>query len=76
MINNMEKEKTSQNAFYTKKIHNDKDFYDEEKKRVVKYINNRYKNDEEYREKRKEYCKLKMRESYQRKKALKNDKVI
>ena len=72
----MEKEHTSQNAFYTKKIHSNKEFYDEEKKRVVAYINNRYKNDEEYREKRKEYCKLKMREYYERKKPLKNSKVI
>ena len=58
MIYNMEKEHTSQNSFYTKKIHSNKEFYDEEKKRVVAYINNRYKNDEEYREKRKEYCKF------------------
>ena len=72
----MEKEHTSQNAFYTKKIHDDKEFYEAEKKRVATYINNRYKTDEEYREKRKEYCKLKMREYYERKKALKNSKVI
>ena len=72
----MENKHTSQNAFYTKKIHNNIEFYEAEKKRVALYINNRYKNDEEYREKRKEYCKLKMREYYERKKALKNSKVI
>lgn len=57
------------NAFYTNKIHNNPEFYEKEKQRVIQYQNNRYKTDEEYKEKRKEYCRLKMKEYYQRKKA-------
>ena len=72
----MSKEHTRQNDFYTKKIHNNKEFYEAEKKRVVAYINDRYKNDEEYREKRREYCKLKMREYYNKKKEQDKNKVI
>ena len=64
----MEKKGLKQNAFYKNKIHNNAEFYELEKKRVAAYINNRYNTDEEYREKRKEYCKIKMREYYQRKK--------
>jgi hypothetical protein len=56
------------NAFYTNKIHSDPDFYEKDKQRVTQYQNNRYKTDEEYKEKRKEYCRLKMKEYYQRKK--------
>ena len=36
------------------------------KKRVVTYINKCYNTDEQYREKRKEYCKLKMSEYYEK----------
>jgi hypothetical protein len=57
------------NEFYTNKIHNNPEFYEKEKKRVVEYHKNRYETDLEYREKRKEYCRIKMREYYQRKKA-------
>lgn len=57
------------NEFYTKKIHNNPEFYEKEKKRVVEYHKNRYETDLEYREKRKEYCRIKMKEYYQRKKA-------
>ena len=57
------------NVFYTNKIHNNPEFYEKEKKRVVEYHKNRYETDLEYREKRKEYCRIKMREYYQRKKA-------
>jgi hypothetical protein len=58
------------NAFYTKKIHSNTEFYENEKRRVAEYQKNRYENDAEYREKKKEYCRIKMRELYQRKKAL------
>lgn len=65
----MEKKVSRQNEFYKNKIHNNLEFYEQEKKRVATYIKTRYDNDEEYREKRNEYCKIKMREYYQRKKA-------
>ena len=69
------KKKIRNNNFYTNKIHYDDEFYQAEKKRVVAYIKNRYENDEEFREKRKEYCKIKMKELYDKRKQLKN-KVI
>jgi hypothetical protein len=50
--------------YYYKKIHNDIEFYEAEKKRIIKYQVRRYANDEEFRNKKKEYCKLKMRELY------------
>jgi|688.fasta_scaffold557636_3 hypothetical protein len=65
----MEKKGSRQNEFYKNKIHNNLEFYEKEKKRVANYIKNRNENDEEYREKRNEYCRIKMREYYQRKKA-------
>jgi len=65
----MEKKVSRQNEFYKNKIHTNLEFYEKEKKRVASYIKNRNDNDEEYREKRNEYCKIKMREYYQRKKA-------
>ena len=40
------KKKIRNNNFYTNKIHNDDEFYEAEKKRVVAYIKNRYENDE------------------------------
>ena len=58
------------NAFYTQKIHNNTEFYANEKRRVAEYQKSRYENDPEYRERKKEYCKIKMRELYQRKKEL------
>ena len=51
-------------SFYANKIHNNPEFYELEKKRVVKYPVQRYKNDDEYKEKKKEYCRMKMRELY------------
>ena len=35
---------------YDKKIKNDADFYEKEKKRVTEYMKNRYATDEEYRQ--------------------------
>ena len=35
---------------YDKKIKNDADFYEKEKKRVAEYMKNRYATDEEYRQ--------------------------
>ncbi len=55
-------------SFYTNKIHSNPEFYEAEKKRVVKYQVERYNNDDDYKEKKKEYCKLKMRELYNRRK--------
>ena len=69
------KKKIRNNNFYTNKIHNDDEFYQAEKKRVVAYIKNRYENDEEFREKRKEYCKIKMKELYDKRKQLKNEVI-
>jgi hypothetical protein len=42
--------------------------YEAEKKRVVKYQVERYNTDDEYKPKKKEYCRLKMRELYNRRK--------
>jgi hypothetical protein len=55
-------------SYYTNKIHNNPEFYEAEKKRVAKYQVERYKNDEEYKQKKKEYCKMKMKELYNRRK--------
>jgi len=55
-------------SFYTYKIHSNPEFYEAEKKRVVKYLVNRYNTDEEFKTKKKEYCKMKMREIYNRRK--------
>ena len=56
-------------SFYANKIHNNPAFYELEKKRVAKYQVERYKNDDEYKQKKKEYCRTKMREIYNRRKA-------
>jgi hypothetical protein len=56
-------------SFYTNKIRSKPEFYEAEKKRVVKYQVERYKNDDESKQKKKEYCKMKMRELYNRRKA-------
>lgn len=56
--------------YYNNKIHNDQEFYNDEKKRVVAYQINRYKTDEEYREKKKEYARNYMKEYSKRKKEL------
>ncbi len=53
---------------YNNKITNNPDFYAKEKQRVITYIKNRYNTDEEYKEKRKEYCRMKMKELYQKRK--------
>ena len=55
-------------SFYTNKIHSNPAFYEAEKKRVVKYQVERYNNDDEYKQKKKEYCRMKMRELYNRRK--------
>ena len=55
-------------SFYTNKIHSNPEFYEAEKKRVVKYQVERYNNDDEYKQKKKEYCRMKMREIYNRRK--------
>lgn len=55
-------------SFYANKIHNNPEFYELEKKRVVKYQVERYNTDDEYKQKKKEYCRLKMKELYNRRK--------
>ena len=55
-------------SFYNNKIHSNPEFYALEKKRVVKYQIERYNNDDEYKQKKKEYCRLKMQELYNRRK--------
>lgn len=50
---------------YNKKIHSNQEFYKLEKLRVAEYIRNRYKTDDEFREKRNQ----KRREEYAKKKA-------
>lgn len=51
---------------YNKKIKENKEFYEKEKKRVQAYIKNRYALDEEYRER----VKAQKRASYHKKKEL------
>lgn len=51
---------------YDKKIKNDADFYEKEKKRVAEYMKNRYATDEEYRQRVMEQKKA----SYQRRKQI------
>ena len=55
-------------SFYNNKIHSNPEFYALEKKRVVTYQIERYNNDDEYKQKKKEYCRLKMQELYNRRK--------
>jgi hypothetical protein len=55
-------------SFYANKIHSNPAFYEAEKKRVVKYQVERYNNDDEYKQKKKEYCRMKMSEIYSRRK--------
>ncbi len=49
-------------SFYTKKIHSNPEFYALEKKRVVKYQVERYNSDDEYKQKKKEYCRMNFNE--------------
>ena len=51
---------------YDKKIKNDADFYEKEKKRVAEYMKNRYATDEEYRQRVMEQKKA----SYHRRKQI------
>ena len=55
--------------YYNNKIKTDAEFYEKEKKRVCEYIQNRYFNDPEYREK----ILQQKREYYLKKKQLKNN---
>lgn len=55
-------------SFYANKIHNNPEFYELEKKRVAKYQVERYNTDDEYKQKKKEYCRMKMRELYDKRK--------
>lgn len=54
--------------YYNNKINNDPEFYEEEKKRVVRYQVSRYNTDEEYREKKKEYSRNAMKKLYLKRK--------
>jgi hypothetical protein len=54
--------------FYNNKITNNPEFYANEKQRVITYMKNRYNTDEEYKEKKKEYSRMKMKELYQKRK--------
>ena len=54
-----ERIKDTSNKFYTKKIHEDPEFYAKEKERIKLYKYNRYKNDPEYAEKEKQRCREK-----------------
>lgn len=49
--------KDTSNKFYTKKIHEDPDFYAKEKERIRLYKLNRYQNDPEYAEKDRQAAK-------------------
>jgi len=48
---NINHHQSSSAKCYDKKIKNDIDFYEKEKKRVAEYMKNRYANDENYRNK-------------------------
>lgn len=56
---------------YNKKIKENKEFYEKEKKRVQAYIKNRYANDDEYRER----VKAQKRASYHKKKELMKEQI-
>jgi len=58
--------------YYNNKIHDNPEFYEKEKKRVVNYISNRYRNDEEYRQR----VLLQKREAYKRKKELEKQQKL
>jgi hypothetical protein len=55
--------------YYNKRIKENNDFYQNEKKRVANYISNRIKNDEEYKQKNREYMKQYMKEYYHKMKS-------
>ena len=57
--------------FYEKKIKNNAEFYENEKKRVQAYMKNRYATDEEYRNRIKEQKK----QSYHRRKNQTNPSI-
>jgi hypothetical protein len=52
-----ERIKDTSNKFYTKKIHEDPEFYAKEKERIRLYKLNRYQNDPEYAEKDRQAAK-------------------
>ncbi len=54
-------------SFYANKIHSNPAFYEAGKNGVVKYQVEGYNSDDKYKQKKKEYCKLKIREIYQKK---------
>jgi hypothetical protein len=56
-------------SYYNNKIKTDLEFYEKEKKRVALYHVKRYEVDEEFREKKKTYSRIKMNELYHRRKA-------
>ena len=62
-------------SFYNNKIHSNAEFYALEKKRVVKYQVERYNTDDEYKEKKKAYCRMKMQELYNKRKQQRHAQV-
>ena len=66
-----ERMRASVRKSYNKKIHNNPEFYEAEKKRVVAYIKNRYATDPEYREN----FLRKKRENYAKRMAAKREQI-
>ena len=66
-----ERMRASVRKSYNNKIHNNPEFYEAEKKRVVAYIKNRYAKDPEYREN----FLRKKRENYAKRMAAKKEKI-
>ena len=68
------------NAYYNNKIHTNPEFYEKEKRGLPNMLRfllkNRYNTDEEFKEKRKEYCRIKMKELYQRRKQKNKNKEL
>ena len=60
---------TPQARYYKKRFNNDKDFHDKECKRLQEFRNNKYQNDEEYRN----MIKKRSLDFYYRKKAEKEN---
>lgn len=58
-------------SFYAKKIHSNPEFYEAEKKRATEYQRIKYQTDEEYKIKRREYCRQRMNEMNKRKREIK-----
>lgn len=75
-LSSKDKNKICSAKIYNRKIKENPEFYEAEKKRIVCYQNNRYNTDDEYREKTKKYMREYMKECYQKKKLAKKLEML